>query len=219
MIRPALVIAIVVIASACGKHDARPAGSASSGSSSAGSNEAATTAGSAATSAGAAGTSAGSAATSAGAAGTSAGSAAGGASADPWAKPAGDAPCDDADIQRHIDASLAASLAYLTALEHTTARWRQDCEAARKDLLALEPEATKFMTAMQQFMTWAQTLSPACGKRVGELGEQTAGARDIEKRTPGIEAKVKPMLERCKDHPGFQEAAAKGLRLLRRKHE
>ncbi len=205
MIRPALVIAIVGVASACGKHDARPAGSASSGSSSAGSNEAATAAGSAATSAGAAG--------------TSAGSAASGASSDPWAKPAGDAPCDDADIQRHIDASLAASLAYLTALEHTTARWKQDCEAARKDLLALEPEATKFMTAMQQFMTWAQTLSPACGKRVGELGEQTAGARDIEKRTPGIEAKVKPMLERCKDHPGFHEAAAKGLRLLRRKHE
>ncbi len=189
--RPSLAIAIAVLASACGHHDSPLAGSGSAGSSAAGAT----------------------------AVGSATGSAAGSASADPWAKPAGDAPCDDADIQRHIDDSLAASLAYLTALEHQTASWKQDCEVARKDLLALEPQASAFMASMQQFMTWAQTLSPACGKRVGELGEQTAGARDIEKRTPGIEAKVKPMLERCKDRPGFQEAAAKGLRLLRRKHE
>jgi hypothetical protein len=190
--RCSLAMALVVNASGCAKHESSPGTSASSGSS--------RVAGSAAT--------------------TAAGSgAASGTSADPWAKPAGDAPCDDTDIQRHIDASLKASLAYLDALEHATASWKRNCEAARKDLLALEPQASAFMAAMQQFMTWGRTLSPACGKRVGELGEQTPAARDIEKRTPGIEAKVKPILERCKDHPGFQDAAAKGLRLLRRKHE
>lgn len=190
----ALAIALVVIASACG-HRESPAGGASG--SQAASSGAPSAAGSAAT--------------------TATSPAGSGAPADPWAKPAGEAPCDDADLQRHIDDSLAASLAYLTALERKTASWKRDCEAAKQDLLALEPQATSFMAAMQAFVAWAQGLSPACAKRVTELGDQTPAARDIERRTPGIEAKVKPMLERCADHPGFRDAAAKGLRVLRRK--
>jgi hypothetical protein len=109
------------------------------------------------------------------------------------------------------------SVAYLTALENKTAKWGKDCEKAKQDLLALEPEAKKFMDAMTEFMTWGRSLSPACGKRVSELGEQTTAAKDIEKRTPGLEAKIKPVLERCKEHPGFQDAAAKGLRVMHKK--
>ncbi len=137
--------------------------------------------------------------------------------ADPWAKPPGDAPCDDASIRRHVEDSLAASVAYLSALEKRTARWTLDCEAARKDLLALEPDAEAFMAAMRTFVEWGRTLPSACGKRVGEIGDQLPATHDVEARTPALEAKVKPVLEHCTDHPGFQDAAAKGLRLLRRK--
>jgi hypothetical protein len=156
------------------------------------------------------------------AAGSSVGSAAasaGSAASDPWAKPAvtrdaAQVACSDAEIQTHIDASLKVSLAYLTALEAKTRRWGKDCERPKQDLIALEPEATKFMGAMQEFMTWGRTLDPACAKRVAELGDQRPEARDIEARTPGLEAKITPILERCAKHPGFAEAAAKGLRVM-----
>ncbi len=129
------------------------------------------------------------------------------------------APCDDADIQKHIDDSLAVSLAYLNALEKKVATWKQDCEAAKQDLLALEPDALKFMEAMLSFRGWGQSLSDTCRQRVGELGEKAPATLEIEKRTPDLEAKVKPMLERCEKHPGFQDAAAKGLRVMRRKKQ
>jgi hypothetical protein len=141
-----------------------------------------------------------------------AGSASG--SADPWAKPAVDAadaeaPCNEDEIQAHIDASLKVSMAYLGALETKAKRWGKDCERAKRDLLALEPDAMKFMDSMQEFMTWGRGLSASCGKRVAQLGDRRQETREIEERTPGIEAKVTPILERCKDHPGFAEAAAK----------
>jgi hypothetical protein len=156
------------------------------------------------------------------AAGSSQGSAQGSGSAltnDPWAKPAvtpdaAEVACSDALIQVHIDASLKVSLAYLAALEAKTRRWGKDCERVKQDLIALEPEATKFMGAMQEFMTWGRTLDPECAKRVAELGDQRPEARDIEARTPGLEAKITPILERCAKHPGFTDAAAKGLRVM-----
>jgi hypothetical protein len=114
---------------------------------------------------------------------------------------------------------LKESLAYLSALEAKTKKWTKDCERAKQDLLALEPAATKFMDSMQAFMTWGRALSPECGQRVAALGDQRPEARDIEQRTPGLEAKITPILERCRDHPGFQEAAAKGLRVMHKKKQ
>ena len=143
-----------------------------------------------------------------------------GSASDPWAKPAqppAEVPCDDADIQKHIDASLTASMAYLTQLEKKTSAWKTDCEVARKDFLALEPDATAFMDAMMAFKTWGEQLSDKCRARVAELGDKAPQAAEIEKRTGPLEAKVTPMLERCKNHPGFADAAAKGLRVMHRK--
>jgi hypothetical protein len=128
-----------------------------------------------------------------------------------------DSACSDDDIKKHIEAGLNESVAYLGALERRVVRWKKDCESAMQDLLALEPNATRFMDAMMTFRTWGETLTPECRKRIEEIGEQHAITKDVEARTPAIEAGVKPMLERCKDHPGFQEAAAKGLRVMRRK--
>jgi hypothetical protein len=154
--------------------------------------------------------------------GPSAAGSAGSAAGDPWSKAidagaVADAPCDDADITKHIDNALGKSSAYLAALERRTARWQKDCEAAKQDLIALEPDATQFMTSMMEFKTWGETLSAACRQRVEQLGEQSPVTQDLERRTPALEGKVGPMLERCKDHPGFQEAAGKGLRVMRKK--
>jgi hypothetical protein len=185
----AIVVAFVVMASACrNKQDAT--GSAASAT--------------------------GSAAVGSAAGGSAAGSGAAG-SADPWAKPAQAAPCNDDEIRANIDKGLASSAAYLSALEKRTARWKKDCEAAKQDLLALEPDATAFVSSMMAFKSWGETLSPSCRARVEELGEQNAKTTELEKRTPAIEERVTPMLERCKQHPGFAEAAAKGLRVLRKK--
>jgi len=150
------------------------------------------------------------------------GSAGGSAAGDPWsgsgsapAKP--ETPCTDDDIKKHIDDSLSVSMAYLSALEKKSAKWGKDCEAAKRDLLALEPDAQKFMDAMLAFRAWGESLSDTCRARVAEVGDKLPIAAEIEKRTPALEAKVKPILEKCENHPGFKEAAAKGLRVLRKK--
>jgi len=148
---------------------------------------------------------------------------AGGSSSDPWSGSAAPAStpaktlCADDDITKHIDESLSVSLAYLSALETKSAKWSKDCERARKDLIALEPDAQKFMDAMLAFKAWGGSLSDECRVRVAELGDKLPIAAEIEKRTPALEAKVKPILEKCENHPGFKEAAAKGLRVLRKK--
>jgi len=150
-------------------------------------------------------------------------SSASGGSDDPWAKPAAPppapppVPCNDDELEKHIEDSLEVSMAYLAALEKKTAKWGKDCEQAKKDLVALEPDATKFMASMKDFVAWAQTLAPNCAARVQELGDKMTVASEIEKRTPALETKVKPILEKCQNHPGFTEAAAKGLRVMHRK--
>jgi len=130
---------------------------------------------------------------------------------------AAEAPCVDDDIKKHIADSLAVSLAYLASLENKIAKWGRDCEQAKNDLLALEPEATRFMHAMTDFASWGRALSPSCQARLHAIGEQMPEARDIEKPRPLLDAKLKSILETCGTHPGFKEAAAKGLRLMRRK--
>jgi hypothetical protein len=213
----ALAFALVVMASACGnKQDASGSAAAGSAASAAGGSAAAGSATAGSATAGSA--TAGSATAGSAAGGPAAGgSAAPGSAADPWAKPVAAAPCNDDDIRANIDKGLAASSTYLAALEKRTARWKKDCDAAKQDLLALEPDATAFVSSMMAFKSWGETLSASCRARVEQLGEQNAKTAELEKRTPAIEERVAPMLERCKAHPGFAEAAAKGLRVLRKK--
>ena len=193
----AVCVALVVVMSACGKGSGTSASGSASGSAAMGS------------------AASGSAAMASGTAGSG--------SADTWAKAPPPSPtCDEADIKKHIADSLAVSLTYLDALEKKAAKWTidaksaTDCERAKKDLLALEPQATKFMAAMTDFVSWAQTLGP-CAARVQAIGDTMPEAAAIEKRTPGLELKIKPILEKCNTHPGFTEAAAKGLRVMHRK--
>lgn len=126
-------------------------------------------------------------------------------------------PPDD-ELKARIDTALQASRRYFDALRDHAASWSSDCEKVRLDLLSLEAEADRFVAAMQETMTWGQSLSPECRAHVQQLGEANPIAAELEQRTPALEAKVKPVLEACKDHSGFTEASRKGLRLLKKKH-
>ena len=129
------------------------------------------------------------------------------------------APCPpDGELKARIDTALQASRRYFDALRDHTATWSSDCEKVRLDLLSLEAEADKFVASMQETMTWGRSLSPECRTHVEQLGEANPIAAELEQRTPALEAKVKPVLEACKDFPGFTEAGRKGLRLLKKKH-
>jgi hypothetical protein len=129
------------------------------------------------------------------------------------------APCPpDAELKARIDTALQASRRYFDALRDHTASWSSDCDKVRLDLLSIEAEADKFVASMQQTMAWGRSLSPECRTHVEQLGEANPIAAELEQRTPALEAKVKPVLEACKDFPGFTEAARKGLRLLKKKH-
>ena len=123
----------------------------------------------------------------------------------------------DAELAKLVDEGLAESARYLGALEKRTARWKTACEPARKDLVALEPDAKRFVTAMKAFVARGKSLGPACRKRLVELGEKRPLTAELEKRTAALKARVDPQLASCKDHPGFADALAKGLQVMKRK--
>jgi hypothetical protein len=127
------------------------------------------------------------------------------------------APCNDDDIRKHIDDTLAVMRAYVDALEKRTASWKLDCEAAGADLRALEPAVEALANAMTRFNAWGEQLTAACVQRAAELGEGHPGMKELENHGPGLDARIKPVLEHCNDHPGFQEAVAKGLRAYKKK--
>lgn len=126
------------------------------------------------------------------------------------------ATCDDALLQPQIDTAVAASQAYFERLAASASRWSADCETVRGYLVELEPAGDAFVKAMTATSTWAKTLSPACRGRLDVLAAANPVTSELEQRTPAVEAKVMPILEACKDHPGFRDAMKRGLRLLRK---
>jgi hypothetical protein len=127
------------------------------------------------------------------------------------------AECPDDMLKPRIESALAASKRYFMALQTHAATWSTDCEAIRIDLLALEPDGDLFMQAMMSMKAWGRTLSAACRSRVEVLGELSPLAEELEAHSPALEAHVKPVLKTCNDHPGFRDAARKGLRLMKKK--
>ena len=125
--------------------------------------------------------------------------------------------CDDAELQKRVEAGLAAATTYQDALLRRTARWKRDCDAAMQDLTVLAPETSRLADANVAFRTWSDTLAPACRARVEEIGKQSPVTAVLETRTAIVEARMKSMLESCKELPGFKDAAAKGLGVLRDK--
>lgn len=127
------------------------------------------------------------------------------------------AKCDDQALLAKVEETWAAVNVYMTALEKRSGKWKTDCEVARKDLVALEPAATTYYEAVLAAKAWAESLEPACRERVKELGKKHFEGPKLDRRAKALEAKVKPMLERCKNHPGFAQAASKGLRVMKRR--
>lgn len=127
------------------------------------------------------------------------------------------APCDEAELRKHVEGALAAMDRYVAALEKRAASWTLDCEAASADLRALEPEVDTALKEIRRFSTWGVEAGEICVDRAAAFVDGHPKWKDLEQRGPGLDAKVKPILERCDDHPGFQEAVSKGLRSYKKK--
>lgn len=127
------------------------------------------------------------------------------------------AECPDAVLQPHLVAALEASKRYFLALQTHAATWSGDCEAVRKDLETLAAEGDLFVAAMTSMKTWGRSLSGQCRDRIEVLGEAHPITAELESHSPALEARVKPVLEKCNEHPGFRDAARKGLRLMKKK--
>ena len=133
-----------------------------------------------------------------------------------FAKPPAKA-CPEPEIKKRIDAALGESDRYFTELEKRSAAWKEDCEVARKDLVSLEDKAKKFYETMIAYKAWAAKLEVTCRERAAEIGEAHPTSVALSKRSPAVEQRVGPMLERCQAHPGFRDAMTKGLRVMRKK--
>ena len=138
-----------------------------------------------------------------------AGSASAGGSAD---------ACTDAMLEAKVGEMLTASKRYFDVMNRHAAGWQAGaCEAVRVDLLGMEADADRFMTDMMAAVTWAKALPPDCRARLERVGDAHPIAKELEAKTPELQQRVEPILEACRDHPGFQEAAGKGLRLMKKK--
>lgn len=127
------------------------------------------------------------------------------------------ADCPDDVLQPRLVAALEASKRYFVALQTHAATWSADCETVRTDLLTLEAEGTRFVDAMTSMKTWGRSLAGQCRERIETLGEAHPITAELEAHSPALEARVKAVLEKCNDHPGFRDAARKGLRLMKKK--
>jgi hypothetical protein len=127
-------------------------------------------------------------------------------------------PSDKA-INERIETTFAVTDNYYGALLEVSAKWKTDCEVARKDFLALEPKATKFWNTVVEVTKWKDSLDASCHAKVKAAGQKHPKGAAMAKKFAPLEDQVKPMLERCKDHAGFQDAAAKGLRVMKKKKD
>jgi hypothetical protein len=122
-------------------------------------------------------------------------------------------PCSDAEITKKVDDSFAAIETYFDEMVKRVPAWT-DCEVARKDLLALEPLATSYLAQVTEIQQWGESHSEACRTRFQQIGESKFAEHDIEKRFGSLEGQLTEVLQRCENHPGFQDAAAHGLRVM-----
>jgi hypothetical protein len=125
--------------------------------------------------------------------------------------------CNDDEIKQRIESSLGGSTLYMNAVLKKSQRWGKDCESIKLDLLALEPDAAAFIKVVNGFVDWARTLAPECRPRIEAIGKAVTNADELDKTVNTLKAKIDPILERCKEHPGFQEAVTKGLQVMRKK--
>jgi len=132
---------------------------------------------------------------------------------------AADSKCpSDKEINERIDSALALTDSYFGAVTKAASKWaKADCEVAKKDLIALEPTATKFYTTAKELMKWRDSFEESCRDKIKDAGQKNPKAATIEKKYSPLEATIKATFERCKDHEGFREAANKGLRVMKRK--
>ena len=126
------------------------------------------------------------------------------------------AACSDADIKARMDSAFAAITVYFGEIEKRIPTW-QDCAVATKDFTALEPMANGYMAEVVKVKDWGESLGPACKQRVKEAGPVHPEGKKIEERFSPLEDKIKEVLRRCEQHPGFKEAVAKGLRFMKKK--
>ena len=131
------------------------------------------------------------------------------------AKPV-DPACSDAEIKKRMDSAFAVIKTYFGEIERRLPAW-QDCAAATQGFTELEPMANAYMAEVVKVKDWSASIDAACKERVKQHGETTAEAKQVAARFDPLEDKVKAVLQRCEDHPGFKEAVAKGLRVMKKK--
>jgi len=139
---------------------------------------------------------------------------AGGSSA--GAGSAAEPSCTDAEIDAHLEQGFAAVEHYFGEMAKLAPRW-SDCAVATADLLALEPAAHEFEATVTAVKGWASSVSASCRERTAARGEANTAASAFQEKYAALEQPVTSALERCKDHPGFQDAASRGLRVMKKK--
>lgn len=136
--------------------------------------------------------------------------------AEPAVADASATSCPDAEITKKVDDSFAAIERYFDEMAKRAPAWT-DCEVARNDLLALEPLATSYVAQVTELQQWGASHGEACKTRFQEIGQSKFADHDLEKRFGSLEGQVTEVLKRCESHPGFQDAVARGLRVMKKR--
>ncbi len=126
--------------------------------------------------------------------------------------------CDEKEMDSQFESMLGSMMSYferVVALVHAPI---DSCEKITGQLVALEPHANQFVSAMTTAMAYRDGLAPECQKRLKAIGD-TAEAR-LKAKLPKLEdldKQMQALMKRCAEHPGFKEAVQKGLKFMKKK--
>lgn len=131
--------------------------------------------------------------------------------------PSGAALCDEDKLRATINGMADAMSSYFKQVTPVV-QSKESCAVVTKKLKTLEPHANRFVEAITASMSSMQALSTSCQEQAKEMGE--AMTTRMQKEFPdaeNIDVQMRILVERCKQHPGFEQAASKGLKMMRRK--
>jgi hypothetical protein len=120
--------------------------------------------------------------------------------------------CSEADLERLVDTILSAHEKYIREL--VAVRW-SDCAQAERDLLAVEPTATRFVAEMRQAKAdLAAADEPDCKARYHAREKASPRNQPLEKQLSAAMEAFTAADKRCGERPGWRAAVDAGVRAL-----
>lgn len=121
--------------------------------------------------------------------------------------------CADRSLDAKLEIQAEALQRYSEHLDHASAGW-SDCELARIGFLALEDEARATIAVMEAHAVWVRSHGDRCAERSFARAQTHPRAAKQETLATALGEHLYPLIRRCTQHPGFEDAWHRGLAFM-----